>query len=257
MAAGGAILIRRQTTFAVTLRTAMSPRIFLLSPAHCGGVRARLVLSQRARFDLARRLRARQGASMGEVFSFLSGLYFRGKLAYARSFARAPAGVAGIMVITPCEGLRSPDVRVGLPLLRRYGRVGIDPADARYRRPLVRDARALVAALKDSPAWEVVLLGSVASGKYAELLTDAFGERLVFPADFVGRGDMSRGGLLLRCVADGRELDYVPLLNAKRHGLRPARLLPLGRRHSDPGAGVTVRQDVAVTAAWRSPVPAL
>ena len=234
----------------------MSPRIFLLSPAHCGGVRARLVLSQRARFDLARRLRARQGASLGEVFSFLSGLYFRGKLAYARSFARAPAGVAGIMVITPCEGLRSPDVRVGLPLLRRYGRVGIDPADARYRRPLVRDARALVAALKDSPAWEVVLLGSVASGKYAELLTDAFGERLVFPVDFVGRGDMSRGGLLLRCVADGRELDYVPLLKAKRHGPRPARLLPLGRRHSDPGAGVTVRQDVAVTAAWRSPVPA-
>jgi CelD/BcsL family acetyltransferase involved in cellulose biosynthesis len=58
-------------------------------------------------------------------------------------------------------------------------------------------------------------------------------------------------------VADGRELDYVPLLNAKRHGPRPARLLPLGRRHSDPGAGVTVRQDVAVTAAWRSPSPAL
>jgi hypothetical protein len=235
----------------------MSPRIFLLSPAHCGGERARLVLSQRARFDLARRLRARQGASLGEVFSFLSGLYFRGKLAYARSFARAPAGVAGIMVITPCEGLRSPDVRVGLPLLRRYGRVGIDPADARYRRPLMRDARALVAALKDSPGWEVVLLGSVASGKYAELLTDAFGERLVFPADFVGRGDMSRGGLLLRCVADGRELDYVPLLNAKRRGPRPARLLPLGRRRSDLGADVTVCQDVAVAAACLPPLSAL
>jgi hypothetical protein len=104
--------------------------------------------------------------------------------------------------------------------------VDIDAADPRYRRPLLRDARALAAALASEPSWQVVLLGSVASGKYVEPLTEVFGERLVFPAEFVGRGDMSRGGLLLRCVADGRELDYVPLTGARRRGPRPARLTP-------------------------------
>jgi hypothetical protein len=204
----------------------MRARVFLLSPAHCGGERAQLVLRERAQFDLARRLRTREGAPLGETFSFLSGLYFRGKLAYARSFARPPAAVAGVMVITPCQGLRLPEVRVDVPLLRRYGRVPIDPAEARYVRPLLRDARALAASLQGLAGWEVVLLGSVASRKYAEPLAEVFGERLVFPAEFVGRGDMSRGGLLLRCVAEGRELDYVSLLGASRHGPRPARLAP-------------------------------
>lgn len=204
----------------------MTPRVFLLSPAHCGGERAQLVLRERAQFDLARRLRTRGGAPLGEVFSFLSGLYFRGKLAYARSFARPAAGLGGVMVITPCQGLRSPDVPVGRTHLRRWARVGIDPTDGRYRRPLLRDARAIADRLKDLSAWEVVLLGSVASGKYVEPLTEVFGERLVFPPSFVGRGDMSRGGLLLRCVTDGQELEYVPLVHASRHGPRPARLTP-------------------------------
>jgi hypothetical protein len=132
--------------------------------------------------------------------------------------------VNGTLVITPCQGLRPPEIQVGATLLRRYGRVDIDPDDPRYRRPLVRDARALAAALDGSAGWQVVLLGSVASGKYVEPLMEVLGERLVFPAEFVGRGDMSRGGLLLRCVADGRELDYVPLLGASRRGPRPARL---------------------------------
>lgn len=204
----------------------MTSRVFLLSPAHCGGERAQLVLRQGAQFDLARRLRTREGAPLGEVFSFLSGLYFRGKLAYARCFARPTTGLDGVMVITPCEGLQSPDVRVGRAVLRRYARVDIDPDDARYRRPLLRDARTVADRLKDVPAWEVVLLGSVASGKYVEPLTEIFGERLVFPPDFVGRGDMSRGGLLLRCVTGGQELPYAPLLTASRHGPRPARLVP-------------------------------
>jgi hypothetical protein len=204
----------------------MKARVFLLSPAHCGGERAQVVLREEARFDLARRLRTREGAPLGEVFSFLSGLYFRGKLAYARFFERPMVGLGGIMVITPCQGLRSPDIRVGRSLLRRYARVDIDPSDARYRRPLLRDARTLAARLKDHPDWEVVLLGSVASGKYVEPLTAVFGNRLVFPPAFVGRGDMSRGGLLLRCVTEAQELDYVPLLDAIRHGPRPARLVP-------------------------------
>ena len=63
-------------------------------------------------------LRGARGAPLGEVFSFLSGLYFRGKLAYARAFARAPRGVPPILVITPDRGLLAPDVRVTLADLR-------------------------------------------------------------------------------------------------------------------------------------------
>jgi hypothetical protein len=204
----------------------MIARVFILSPASCGGERAQLVLNESSRLALARRLRTRDGAPLGEVMSFLSGLYFRGKLAYALRFARPPAEVPGVLVITPCRGLRPPETRVDLGLLRRYAAVSIDAANAAYRRPLVRDARALATALRRAAACEVVLLGSVATGKYGELLAPVFGERLVFPPDFVGRGDMSRGGLLLRCVDEGRELDYVPLAGAVRHGARPPRLAP-------------------------------
>jgi hypothetical protein len=199
-------------------------RVFLLSPASCTGERARLVCSDTARFELAGRLRERAGAPVGEVMSFLSGLYFRGKLAYARRFASPPPAAPGVLIITPADGLRPPDSRVDLRVLRRYAGVAIDPANPRYRRPLVRDARALRATLP--PDCEVVLLGSIATGKYSELLAPVFGARLVFPADFRGRGDMSRGGLLLRCVDQGRQLDYVALDGAVRRGPRPARLLP-------------------------------
>jgi hypothetical protein len=200
--------------------------VFLLSPAHCGGERARLVLRPQASFDLARRVREAGGAPLGEVFSFLSGLYFRGKLAYASSFARSIPGVDGVHVITPCEGLQSPDRRVGVPHLRRYAMVDIASADRRYRVPLMRDALSMRESLERLGSWEVVLLGSVASNKYVDVLTGIFGDRLLFPAEFVGRGDMSRGGLLLRCVREGRELEYRPLSGAPRRGPRPPRLVP-------------------------------
>ena len=99
-------------------------------------------------------------------------------------------------------------------------------AHRRYRRPLLRDLQ------KHAPAWaeaEIVLLGSIASPKYVQLLTAALGSRIFFPSEFVGRGDMSRGGLMLRCVQEGRELAYVPLVGAQRRGPRPARLPPLAR----------------------------
>jgi len=201
-------------------------RVFLLSPADCSGKRARLLQGEGTDSDLARRLRERDGAPLGEVFSFVSSLYFRGKLAYARAFARPPRGASGVHVITPCDGLRAPDSPLRLQDLRRYGGVPVDPDEERYRRPLLRDLQAL------APAWtaaEVVLLGSIASGKYGELLTSVLGARLVFPADFVGRGDMSRGGLMMRCVQEGRELPYLPLLGAERRGPRPARLPPVAR----------------------------
>jgi len=199
-------------------------RIFLLSPAHCGGERARLVFNDAARFELALRLREPDGAPLGDVFSFLSGLYFRGKLAYARAFARPPEGVPGVLVITANDGLRAPEHAVDLKTLRRYARGSIDEGNAGYRRPLLRDARLVEAAA--GPGCEAVLLGSVASDKYVDVLLAVFGPRLLFPATFVGRGDMSRGGLMLRCVEAGRELDYVPVAGAVRHGPRPPRLLP-------------------------------
>jgi hypothetical protein len=197
-------------------------RVFLLSPAHCGGERAGLLFREGARFDLARRVRQPPGVPLGEVFSFLSGLYFRGKLAYAQAFATPPAGAAGVYVITPSDGLRPADELVDLARLRAFSQVDIDADDDRYLRPLRRDARRLAAALEG--ADEVILLGSVATGKYVDPLAEAFGDRLRFPGDFVGRGDMSRGGLLLRCVRAGRELAYVPVAGAVRRGSRPARL---------------------------------
>ena len=198
-------------------------RIFLLSPAHCGGLRAQMVLSERASFDLAQRVRV-AGAPLGEVFSFLSGLYFRGKLTYARAFANAADGRAGVFVITPTDGLRPADEPVDLARLRRFATVDIAGDDPRYREPLDRDARQL--ARRIGPGGEVVLLGSIATGKYVEPLLAVLGERLRFPADFVGRGDMSRGGLLLRCARAGTELTYVGVRDAVRRGPRPPRLPP-------------------------------
>jgi hypothetical protein len=157
------------------------------------------------------------------VFSFVSSLYFRGKLAYARAFARPPRGLAGVHVITPCDGLRAPESPLRLGALRRYTGVPVDAEEGRYRRPLLRDLTAM------APAWveaEIVLLGSIASPKYADLLTAVLGARLLFPSDFVGRGDLSRGGLMLRCVQERRELPYVPLDGAPRRGPKPARLPP-------------------------------
>jgi hypothetical protein len=211
----------------------LRPRIFLLSPANCGGNRARIVLSERATFELAGRLRGREGAPIGEVFSFLSGLYFRGKLTYARAFAAPPEpqsalSGSGVLVITPSAGLRSADTMVTREALLRFAAVDVDPADARYRRPLERSASALAHEIGSD--CDVVLLGSIASPKYVEVLLKFFGDRLLFPMEFVGRGDMSRGGLMLRCAAAGQQLTYVPVAGAVRHGPRPPKLAPLTRR---------------------------
>ena len=199
-------------------------RVFLLSPADCSGKRARLLLRPDPG-DLGRRLQGEEGAPLGEVFAFVSSLYFRGKLAYARAFARPPRGEAGIHVITPCDGLRGPEAPLRDRDLRRYARVDVDAGEPRYRRPLLRDLR------ERAPAWgdaEVVLLGSIASAKYVDVLTSVLGTRVLFPSDFVGRGDMSRGGLMLRCVEGRRELAYAPIVGAERRGPRPARLPPPG-----------------------------
>jgi hypothetical protein len=212
------------------------PRIFLLSPANCGGTRARQALSPNARFALAAALRSSSGAPLGDLFSFVSGLYFRGKLTYARRFARPaepdnPIVGGGVHIITANAGLRSPETMVTRAAVQAFGKGDIDAGNAKYRRPLEASARALLAEM--GPDCDVVLLGSVASPKYVDILTRIFGARLQFPIAFVGRGDMSRGGLLLRHAADGVELDYVPVIGATLHGTRPAKLPPLHGRRAD------------------------
>jgi hypothetical protein len=184
-------------------------------------------MRESANSELARCLR-QGGVSLGELFSFISGLYFRGKLAYARAFAGAPAGLEGAFVITASGGLVSPDTQVTLDRLREISSGNVDPADARYRGPLDRDACVLAEAVGMN--CQIVLLGSIATPKYVEPLLHVFGERLVFPAEFVGRGDMSRGGLMLRCVESGEQLTYIPVLEATRHGCRPPKLEPLVRK---------------------------
>lgn len=197
-------------------------RIFLLSPASCGGKRAALLFNERAEFDVATRVRGRDGAPLGDVFSFLSGLYFRGKLTYARAFENPPPRRApGIHVITPTDGLLSPQTRVTLKDIERFGAVPIDAEEARYRIPLERDANQLAETI--GAKCEVVLLGSVATGKYVDVLEPIFGTRLVFPKEFVGHGDMARGGLLLQRAESGEELDYIPVAHPTRLGIRPTK----------------------------------
>lgn len=206
------------------------PTIYLLSPARCDGARARALLNPAAEFPLAAQLRSVDGAPIGDVFSFLSGLYFRGKLTYAVARASVAPSPAEIRIITTNRGLLTPDVRVGPDELEEFAGVDLATAGASFERPLLRDAGALLEALgQDTLA---VLLGSIATGKYVDPLARVFGERLVFPRDFIGRGDMSRGGLLLRHAAEGRELEYIPVVNAQRHGRRPPKLEPVRKSRS-------------------------
>lgn len=195
----------------------MAPfRIFLLSPAHCGGKRAALLLNERASFPLAVRLRSPAGATLGETFSFLSGLYFRGKLSYANHYARPPAGEPGVQVITTDRGLLPADAMIGTTDLVEFGSQDIESKLPGYRRPFERD----VTRLRERDDAEVVLLGSIATGKYVDVLLDLLGNRLLFPSDFVGRGDMSRGALLLQAVRERSELTYERVAGAVRQGVR-------------------------------------
>ena len=202
----------------------MIPQVFFLSPAYCGGRRAGYLLREGSQMALAVKL-AEGTLTLGEAFTFMSGLYFRGKLGYARAFGRHETPV---LVITPTRGLLPPETLVTAPLLREFATVDVDADDQRYRKPLDRSLRRLTrGASRDT---RFVLLGSIATGKYVDALTHVFGERLHFPIDFVGRGDMSRGGLMLRSVASGSELEYSVLSpQVRRHGVRPPKLAPLVR----------------------------
>jgi len=217
--------------------------IFVLSPAFCGGRRAAILLNPRSAAVTSEALR-QQRLTLGDAFAFMSGLYFRGKLTYAERFGHA-------WVITPTRGLQPPSTPFTLALLREFavGEVSLD--NPTYRQALERDVRLIAKKLK--PDSQVVLLGSVASGKYVDILLPILGDRLRYPTSFVGRGDMSRGGLLLRSAASGEELEYGPLTAGVRpRGPRPPKLDPLTRVHptthpttqsprrGDPGVAVSL-----------------
>jgi hypothetical protein len=194
-----------------------------LSPASCAGKRARLLLREAAAFPLAEQVRD-GGAPLSDVFTFLSGLYFRGKVSYAAAFANPPAGAPHALVITSSRGLVPLGENATLALMQEFARVSIGADSPEFIAALERTARSLEPRLE--PDSLVLLLGSIATGKYIDTLLDVFGSRLRFPAEFVGRGDMSRGGLMLRCADDGQELSYVPIDGRSRHGQRPPKLEP-------------------------------
>jgi hypothetical protein len=191
-------------------------RLFLLSPANLSGTRAKQLASPRAKFATALRYQSEQGVPIGDAFEFMSSLYFRGKLAYARRFASPSPliGGDGIFVITSGFGLVPPDWALTEERLKRMRKIDVDVSTRSYTKPLREHAQLLARAL-DTDA-EVVLLGSIATGKYVDVLRPILGDRLRFPALFAGLGDMSRGGLMLRAAREGRELQYTTL-DAPRH----------------------------------------
>ena len=196
--------------------------VFLLSPAYCGGRRATMLVRPGATHQMATRLQAGT-LSLGEAFAFMSGLYFRGKLAYAQAFGRRCGEGPAVLVITPTRGLQHPDGLITRALIEEFATTDVAGDEPRYRDPLLADARRLAGGLPDDA--RVVLLGSVATTKYVEVLSDVFGDFLCFPEDFVGRGDMSRGALMLRSASAGTELKYVTVSSEPaRHGPRPPRL---------------------------------
>ncbi len=145
-------------------------------------------------------------------------------MTYAEAFGRAPEGLSGALVISPAEGLRFLHERVTLERLRAWATVDIAEDNPRFTQPLVEHAAALAQAFGAKARF--VLLGSVATDKYVRPLSQVFGEQLLFPPDFAGRGDMSRGALLLRAARAGQELEYAPILGAQRHGPRPPAISP-------------------------------
>jgi hypothetical protein len=179
---------------------------FLLSPAHLGGARAARLTSLDARFAVAQSYR--DGTlSIGEAFSWISALYFRAKLRYARHFgARHGGGPA--QVIAPGFGLVAEDWLLSGERFTRLCQVPVDTQDRRFRQPLEAACAGLARSLDRDD--RIVFLGGLAGDRYLAVLAPALGPRLFVPIDFVGRGQMQRGSLLLQAIAENRELAYSP-----------------------------------------------
>ncbi len=214
--------MRNLPTLVLSFRMEVSdprPRIFLLSPATTDGLRAQQLTSPRAGFGAAQRYRGPEGVTIEEAFTFMSSLYFRGKITYARHFTDPPPGLSlgtpddGILVIAPGFGLVPPSWRITPEEMKKLRRTPVDLKSRAYCAPMKKHVEQLRDLAPD--AW-VVLLGSVATGKYVDLLLPTFGDRLLFPRDFAGAGDMKRGGMLLRAAREDRELTYVTLAAPRR-----------------------------------------
>ena len=207
----------------------MTP-VFLLSPANVSGLRAKQLMSPRANFEAAQMYRSAEGVPIALAFAFMSALYFRGKIAYALHFG----GVENTFVIAPGFGLVSPDWRITQDRMKVLQRTPVDIKNRTYRKSLERESKALAKRIDDQTS--VVLLGSVASGKYVDVLWPIFGDRLVFPGIFAGLGDMSRGGLLLRAMRADQELEYTPLSAPRqKNNNDPVELARAwAREHSQP-----------------------
>jgi hypothetical protein len=192
------------------------PKVFLISPATAHGPRALSLRRPGSGSALARRLRE-DGVPLGEVFSFLSGLYFRGKLEYARAFAHVPREATGdVYIITMTDGLVSPDMRISSQDLERYALCSEGTAAAIAT--LTRTAHTLSQRIGGDA--DVVLLGSVSTGKYTDLLAPIFGDRLLFPRDVLHIGQLARGALFLRRARERHELEYMPVAEIVRAGRR-------------------------------------
>lgn len=170
-----------------------------------------MLFDPKSEFELARQVRSPEGAPLAQVFSFVSGLYFRGKASYANEFAPPQAGQPRAFVITAGGGLCRPDERVTLSRLQGWARVSVHEENPHFTAPLFRHASELSEVYGDRARF--VLLGSLASNKYVVPLLEVFGGRLYFPSAFKGLGDMSRGALLLKAVRERRELEYQPVLS--------------------------------------------
>ena len=181
-----------------------------------------MLLRPGAASPLALQMQSADGAPLREVFTFISSLYFRGKAAYAAAFGRAPADLEPALVISPSEGLVSVETSLTLERAQRWAGVDIDETNDAFTEPLIRHAEELERG--HGATTRFVLLGSVASNKYVRPLTRVFGDHLLFPPSFVGRGDMSRGSIMLRAAREGSELAYAPVEGAVRHGRRTPRL---------------------------------
>src|SRR5512144_2994727 len=216
-------------------------RIFLLSPANLSGLRAKQLMSPRAKFEAAQMYRSEEGVPIALAFAFMSALYFRGKITYALHFA----GIENTFVIAPGFGLVRPDWRITEERMKVLRKTEVDVSKRNYRKPLDESARELASRLKGDD--EVVLLGSVASGKYVDVIWPHLGDRLLFPSIFAGLGDMSRGGLLLRAVRANRELEYTSLsaprrkteedpVERARSWARDVLSSPMGPRRSSSGS---------------------
>ena len=204
-------------------------RVFLLSPANCGGARAKQVLSPDAHFALAEELRSPCGAMLGDVFTFVSGLYFRGKLTYALHFAAPPSPRIRSSAAASSSSRRARVFAAPTrwSLMRRCRRLPGATCTPTMPATVGRSSAApACSSARSGPAARSCSLAASRRRKYVDVLLEIFGDRLRFPVEFVGRGDMSRGGLLLRKVREGTELEYVPVAGAVLRGNAAAEASP-------------------------------